>query len=173
MCRCGLTPVVRDVLARARNGAGLAELKQHVLAFSPRATPEKADLLLAELSQHQLLVPELLPALTADPLAHLVGQLSRVPAAADCAARLSAIGAECAQLDADGPEAAAARLPVDTRADERPRRFASGSPRHGRIRTRLSRWTPRCRCSARALPGRSRMTSAVPSTSCSGCTLPR
>jgi thiopeptide-type bacteriocin biosynthesis protein len=105
------SPLVREVLARARNGAGLAELRQHVLAYSPRATPEKADLLLAELSQHQLLVPELLPALTADPLAYLVGQLSQVPAAADCAARLSAIGAECAMLDAGGPEAAAAKLP--------------------------------------------------------------
>ena len=105
------TPVVREVLARARCGAPLAQLRQHVLACTPRATPEKADLLLAELCRHRLLVPELLPAMTADPLAHLTGQLDRVPAAADCAARLGGIGAECATLDAAGPEEAAAVLP--------------------------------------------------------------
>jgi lantibiotic biosynthesis protein len=100
--------LVRAVLARARNGTGLSELRQYVLEYSPRATQTKADLLLAELCQHQLLVPELLPSLTGDPLAHLVGQL---PADDDCAGRLSAIGAQCAQLDADRPGAAAARLP--------------------------------------------------------------
>jgi thiopeptide-type bacteriocin biosynthesis protein len=106
------SPVVRGVLARARRGASLAQLRQHVFLCAPRATPEQADLLLAELCRQRLLVPELLPAMTADPLAHLTGQLARVPAAADCAARLGAIGAECATLDAAGPEAAAAMLPA-------------------------------------------------------------
>jgi thiopeptide-type bacteriocin biosynthesis protein len=103
------SPLVRGVLARARSGAGLSELRHYILQCSPRATPAKAELLLAELCAHQLLVPELLPALTEDPLAHLAGQLVQLPAAA---AALSAIGSECAKLDGGDPEDAASRLPA-------------------------------------------------------------
>lgn len=99
------TPVVRRVLALARAGTGLAELRQHVLAASPHATPAKADQLLAELCEHQFLLPALLPALTGDPLASLTGQLAAMPAAAATAARLRAIAAESARLDAAGPTA--------------------------------------------------------------------
>ena len=87
---------------QARAGARLAELKQDILTFWPRAAPGQADQLLAELCDHQLLLPALLPSLTSDPLGHVIGQLGTVPAAARTAARLSAIGSECA-LDGRGP----------------------------------------------------------------------
>jgi lantibiotic biosynthesis protein len=97
------TPVVRRVLLRARAGARLEELKQDMLTSWARATPVQADRLLAELCEHQLLVPALRPSLTSDPLGHVIGQLDTVPAAARTTARLSVIGAECARVAAAGP----------------------------------------------------------------------
>jgi lantibiotic biosynthesis protein len=106
------TALVRGVLARARPGIGLAELRNYVLGSSPHATAARADLLLDQLCRQQFLVPEVLPALTADPLGHVIRQLAGVPAAASWANRLSAIGAECGKLDAAGPAAAADALPA-------------------------------------------------------------
>jgi lantibiotic biosynthesis protein len=106
------TTLVRAVLARAADGAVWSQLRQLLLESSPRATEARADQLLSQLCEQQLLLPELLPALTGDPLGYLAGAFAGVPAAADWEKRLLAIGAECASLDAAEPAEAAAALPA-------------------------------------------------------------
>ena len=105
------TAPVREVLARARDGAEWSELRRCLLESAPQATPARADRLLGQLCAQQLLLPELLPALTRDPLGHLTAVLAGVPDAGRWAGRLSAIGAGCASLDAAEPAAAADALP--------------------------------------------------------------
>jgi thiopeptide-type bacteriocin biosynthesis protein len=105
------TPVVRRILCRARAGASLAELHRYALETTPGATAAKVDGLLAQLSEHGLLVPELLPSLTGEPLRHVLDGLDGIPAAADRAAELREIGAACADLDAAEHTAALDALP--------------------------------------------------------------
>ncbi|MEV0825089.1 lantibiotic dehydratase [Nonomuraea rubra] len=106
------TTVVRRALALSRSGMAADELRRRILLETPAATPDKVDRLLDRLSEQQFLLPELLPALLGDPLAHVVKCLDGMPgtAAAAWSSRLSDIGAACRAVDAatDPVEATAA-----------------------------------------------------------------
>ena len=107
------TPVVRRVLVLARAGIARDELRRQILADTPAGTPEKADRLLDQLSEQQLLLPELLPALIGDPLAHVLKSLdgiAAVPMALEWSARLAAVGDACRGVDISDPATATAAL---------------------------------------------------------------
>lgn len=106
------TTLARAVLARATDGAVWSQLRQFLLETSPRATEARADQLLSQLCAEQLLLPELLPALTGDPLGCLAAALAGIPGAVIWEKRLLAIGADCASLDAAEPADAATVLPA-------------------------------------------------------------
>ncbi len=113
------TPVVRRVLALAR-GSGIPadELRRHVLAETPSATPAKVDRLLEDLSDQQFLLPELLPALVGDPLARVVSDLNAIsptPAADKWSERLTDVGVACRRVDVADQITATAAL-EDARA---------------------------------------------------------
>ena len=98
------TPYLLETLQRARDGAHLGDL---VTALSSEEiTVEEAREYLAELIASQLLVPASRPKLTGPPPAGvLAAVLARQDATRSLAARLDAVNAQLAGIDADGPGA--------------------------------------------------------------------
>ncbi|WP_405066404.1 lantibiotic dehydratase [Kribbella sp. NBC_01510] len=106
------TSVVRLALKLARAGVTRDELARRIQARSD-ATPAKVERLLAQLAEQQFLLPELLPTLTADPLAHVVKGLDgvgNVPTAVEWSARLTTAASACRAVDDADPEAATGRI---------------------------------------------------------------
>jgi thiopeptide-type bacteriocin biosynthesis protein len=115
------TPAVRRVLQLARGGAALNELRDDLAVRWPAAGAAAVDALLADLCAQQLLLPELLPGLTADPLRHVADRVRAVPSAHHVSAALEEIRAACARVDAVPPAQAGGALTI---ARERVRALA-------------------------------------------------
>src|SRR5262249_43659881 len=92
------------VLARAEGGATPAELTHVLLEHDPEATEAEATEYVAELIGQQVLVWELVPAVTGpEPVHALVGRLRQLPAGAAAAERLAWVRDELEAIDARGP----------------------------------------------------------------------
>ncbi len=94
------------VLARAAGGATPGELAQALLGHDPEATEGEAAEYVSELIDQQVLVSELVPAVTGDEPVHgLIERLRQLPAGAAAADRLAWARDELAAIDARAPAA--------------------------------------------------------------------
>lgn len=106
------TPVVRRALELARAGVTWDELARQIRGQS-NAAPAKVDGLLSELAEQQFLLPELLPSLTGDPVAHVVKGLDgvgNVATAVEWSGRLTAAGIACRAIDDADPAEATVKI---------------------------------------------------------------
>ena len=106
------TSVVRRVLSLARSPIAWEELGRLVAAPHPDVDRERVEAVLDRLAEQQFLLPEVLPALTADPLAGVrkaiaqAGEPGGAGAADGWCARLGQIAGACREVDdADLPVA--------------------------------------------------------------------
>lgn len=95
------TPVVRRVLARAHTPVAYADLVAAVLAATPGATVEQVGGLVDELWQQDLLLSDLRPPLTGDPVLHVVRRLAVIPSGRQTADRLACAVEQAAKIDHD------------------------------------------------------------------------
>jgi len=96
------TGAVRRALSAARLPIPVTELCALLIAV-PGATPEKAVALIDELCRLDLLVSDLRPPLTGDPVGHVLGRLAAMPGSADRARDLSAALVLVRAADEAGP----------------------------------------------------------------------
>ena len=101
------SPVVQRALTLARRPVAYAELVDELVTTTPGATREKVDALLDQLWSGGLLLTDLRPPLTADPVRHLVRCLDAAPAAGALPEELAGVVAAAGRVDA-GPERDAA-----------------------------------------------------------------
>jgi thiopeptide-type bacteriocin biosynthesis protein len=101
------------VLNCASGGATPPELIRALLDHDPEATEAEAAEYVAELIEQQILVSELVPAVTGpEPIHALIERLSQLPAGGAAAERLACVRDELAALDAHGPGVAPDRYRV-------------------------------------------------------------
>lgn len=98
------TPYLEATIERTRQGAFIADLAEALVNPAEEIDREDADAFIADLIASQLLVPELMPAVTGpEPIHDLVAQLAAHPTAAPLAERLDAVRLRLAALDEHGP----------------------------------------------------------------------
>jgi len=98
------------VLARARGGATVGELVATLREHDPLATADEAAEYVDALVDQQVLVSELVPAITGDePIHDWIARLRATEGGAAAAGRLEAVRDELARFDAGGPGVAPSR----------------------------------------------------------------
>jgi thiopeptide-type bacteriocin biosynthesis protein len=98
------TPYLEATIERSRQGAFLADLAEALVDPDEDIGREDADAFIGDLVASQLLVPELMPAVTGpEPIHDLVAQLAAHPTGTAIAERLEAVRLRLAALDERGP----------------------------------------------------------------------
>ncbi|MGH3938255.1 MAG: lantibiotic dehydratase [Pseudonocardiaceae bacterium] len=96
------TPVARRALEIARDPVSHADLVAKLVASTSGATPDRAADLIEVLCAQDLLLTDLRPPLTGDPVDHVVKRLAGVPGRCELAESLAAANDLAAKFDRDG-----------------------------------------------------------------------
>ena len=101
------TPVVRRVLDCARKPIAFADLVSAVLGATPGASPEMVGGLIDKLCRQDLLLSDLRPPLTNNPVQHVMRRLAETTSAGRIAERLAGVVDRASAIDRNPPGASA------------------------------------------------------------------